>query len=76
MMKLMLFALVFTGFEIQENFAKTMKINQDCWEENKCNLDKQCGQAGKCIEATLERCGLDGKCVVIPLTGVYPPLPG
>ena len=75
-MKLMLFALVFAAFEIQDNLAKTMKINQDCWDDNKCNLDKQCGQAGKCIQAAGERCGLDGKCVPIPLNGVYPSLPG
>jgi hypothetical protein len=59
-MKLMLFALVFAAFEIQDNLAKTMKINQDCWDDNKCNLDKQCGQGGKCIQATGVNSSLPG----------------
>ena len=64
MIKVMLFALVFAGY--QDNLAKTSLTYQDCWDENKCNLDKQCGQAGKCIQATGEECGLDGKCVPLP----------
>ena len=28
----------------------TTKKRQDCWDGNKCLIDKQCGQVGKCIE--------------------------
>ena len=66
MIKVMLFALVFAGFEIQDNLAKTSLTYQACWDKKKCNLDKQCGPAGKCIQATGEECGLDGKCFPLP----------
>ena len=53
MVKLLLFALIFVGFEIQDNLAASemtyMKISKDCWETNKCLLDKHCGQNGICL---------------------------
>ena len=53
MMKLLLFAMIFVGFEIQDNLATSemtnMKIRKDCWDTNKCLLDKHCGQNGKCL---------------------------
>ena len=33
-------ALFFTGFEFQENSADNSIGIKDCWDGNKCNLDK------------------------------------
>ena len=56
MMKLLLFTMIFAGFEIQNNLAMqplpkmtNMKTRQDCWDMNKCLLDEHCGQNGKCL---------------------------
>ena len=53
MMKLLLFTIIFAGFEIQDNLATSemtdMKTREDCWDMNKCLLDKHCGQNGKCL---------------------------
>ena len=53
MMKLLLLAMIFVGFEIQDNLATSemtyLKIGKDCWDTNKCLLDKHCGQNGKCL---------------------------
>ena len=59
MMKLMLLTLTLVGFEIQDNLATSIPI-YDCQDGNKCIVDRQCGQYGKCINR--------------PLTGIY--LPG
>ena len=59
MMKLMLLTLTLVGFEIQDNLANYFPI-KDCQDGNKCIVDSQCGQ--------------DGKCTNRPLTGIY--LPG
>ena len=53
MQKLLLIALVFTGFEFQENSARNSIGIKDCWDGNKCNLDKHCGKKGKCTPSTL-----------------------
>ena len=53
MMKLLLFAMIFVGFEIQDNLAASemtyLKLGKDCWDTNKCLLDKHCGQNGICL---------------------------
>ena len=51
MMKLLLFTMIFAGFEIQNNLATSipMKTREDCWDMNKCLLDEHCGQYGKCF---------------------------
>jgi hypothetical protein len=53
MMKLLLFTMIFVGFEIQDNLAMSemtnMNIRKDCWDMNKCLLDKHCGQNGQCL---------------------------
>ena len=53
MMKLLLFTMIFAGFEIQNNLATRdmnyMKTREDCWDMNKCLLDEHCGQNGKCF---------------------------
>ena len=54
MQKLLLIALVFTGFEFQENSAENSIGIKDCWDGNKCNLDKHCGEKGKCTPSTLD----------------------
>ena len=43
--------MLFVGFEIQDSLATSepMEIRKDCWEKNKCLLDKHCGQNGKCL---------------------------
>ena len=47
-MKLPLFTMVFVGFEIPDNLAMS-EMTKDCWDMNKCLLDKHCGQNGKCL---------------------------
>ena len=48
MQKSLLIALVFIGFEIQENSAETpnpCKPREGFW----CNRDNHCGESGECI---------------------------
>ena len=49
-MKLLLFTMIFIGFEIPDNLAMS-EMNKDCWDMNKCLLDKHCGHNGKCLSS-------------------------
>ena len=57
MMKLLLFTMIFAGFEIQNNLATRdmtymntrEEVVYDCWDMNKCLLDEHCGPIGKCF---------------------------
>ena len=69
MQKLLLIALVFTGFEFQENSAGNSIGIQDCWDGNKCNMDKHCGENGKCISSTLDLGNIAGLVVEPVHTG-------
>ena len=60
MKKLFLIALFFTGFEFQENSAGNSIGIQDCWNGNKCNLDKHCGEKGKCTPFSLDSRNIAG----------------
>ena len=71
MQKLILIALVFTGLEFQENSAGNSIGIKDCWDGNKCNLDKQCGEKGKCISSTLDSRNIAGLVVEPVHTGRF-----
>ena len=51
MQKSLLIALVFIGFEIQENSAETPVLAQPCKpkEGSYCIKDHHCGESGECI---------------------------
>ena len=46
MQKFLLIALVFAGFEFQENSAET---DISCREGRYCTSDEDCGESGECI---------------------------
>jgi hypothetical protein len=71
MQKLLLIALVFTGFEFQETSARNSIGIKDCWDGNKCNLDKHCGEKGKCISSTLDSRNIAGLVVEPVHTGRF-----
>ena len=51
MQKFLLIALVFSGFEFQENSAATDPFvgrRQPCREGRSCTLDQDCGERGEC----------------------------
>ena len=51
MQKFLLIALVFAGFEFQENSAETdpfARRRQPCREGRYCTLDQDCGEGGEC----------------------------
>ena len=71
MQKFLLISLVFTGFEFQENYAENSIGIKDCWDGNKCNLDKHCGEKGKCISSTLDSRNIAGLVVEPVHTGRF-----
>ena len=71
MQKLLLIALVFTGFEFQETSARNSIGIKDCWDGNKCNLDKHCGEKGKCTPSTLDSGNIAGLVVELVHTGRF-----
>ena len=71
MQKLMLIVLVFTGLEFQENSAGDSIGIKDCWDGNKCNLDKHCGKKGKCTPSSLNLGNIAGLVVEPVHTGRF-----
>ena len=69
MQKFLLISLVFTGFEFQENYAENSIGIKDCWDGNKCNLDKHSEEKGKCISSTLDSRNIAGLVVELVHTG-------
>ena len=51
MQKSLFIALVFIGFEIQENSAETPVLAQPCKPKEGfwCTKDNHCGESGECI---------------------------
>ena len=51
MQKFLLIALIFAGFEFQENSAETDPFawrRQPCREGGYCTLNQDCGESGEC----------------------------
>ena len=51
MQRFLLIALIFAGFEFQENSAETdtaLRRRQPCREGRYCTLDQDCGEGGEC----------------------------